>query len=129
MRNIIANKEIQEGFEQLEKVVEDKDCLNLDTSFSYKELTYELLEHDIVCPYEDSWTDLWKVLQNGHILDKKLPKPLISDAWHFSSEDEKRDRFFELLKMADKHEKLDIAIKYLNKLQINKFNLEYVIIL
>lgn len=129
MKNIFINKEIQDGFEQLEKVVGDKDCLNLNTSYTYKELTNELLEHDIICPYEESWKDLWQILQNGHIRDIKLPEPLISDAWHYSSCEEKRDRFFMLLKMADEHEKLDIAIKYLNKLQIDKFNLEFVIIL
>lgn len=129
MKNIFRNDEISKGFDQLEKVIKNKDCLNLDTTFNYKELTYKLLEHDIICPHEEHWADLWKVLQNGHIRNKKIPEPLICDAWHYSSEEEKRDRFFELLKTADEHEKLDIAIRYLNKLQIDKFNLEFVIIL
>lgn len=127
--NIFKNEEISAGFEQLGKILLNKDSLNLDTSYNYKELTYELQEQEVICPLEKSWNYLWEVLQNKHITHKKLPEPLLSEDWHASSKEEKRARFFQLLKMADEHEKLHVAIKYLNKLKIKEFNLDFVIVL
>lgn len=66
----------------------------------------ELLINNRVCPKPQVWNKIWSHIQNES--KEKISVPLILGAWHFTSDEEKKNRFLyhihkaELLNITDK---------------------------
>ena len=79
-----------------------------------------------VCPNPQLWNRLWEMLpdrrREGSAWIPSLP--LILNAWWYTSNDQKRERFKEHLLWAEKHGQLDRIADYINQLKPKDWHIE-----
>ncbi len=82
------------------------------------ELSGQLRLEGRVCPLPAGWNALWESLRVGHRDEEraKAPPPLILAAWFESSDLQKRDRFEEHFRWAEKSGTLEKAADFLRSL-------------
>jgi hypothetical protein len=62
-------------------------------------------ENNRVCPTPQRWNELWESLPKSLRAEggERPPLPLILAAWHFTSAEDKRQRFSEHIRYAHEH--------------------------
>ena len=79
-------------------------------------------ENKRICPQPRYWNELWKMLSDKkHIFMEACSSPLILNAWHFSSDEDKSQRLIEHIEYADKIGSLDLVDKYLRNLHATEW--------
>lgn len=74
-----------------------------------------------ICPQPLKWKKMWELLRNKERKGNrwKPPLPLILQAWHFTSDFEKKIRLIEHLKWAVEQNQLNEIIEFLSELDEN----------
>ncbi|WP_419764417.1 MAG: hypothetical protein ACNI28_11680 [Arcobacter sp.] len=105
-------------------IINNDDKFNLKSNLDYIDLVNIFIRLDIICPNENHWFNMWEDLRK-HSLDKEcLPIAYVSTSWHYTTDKEKRKRFFEHLQFAEEKNVLEKVIDYLFNLGIDDFNTE-----
>lgn len=69
--------------------LKDNNTVNID----------ELLINNRVCPNPQIWNKIWeRILQES---EEEIAKPLILGAWHFTTDNEKKNRFLQHFQKAE----------------------------
>ena len=76
-----------------------------------------MFEGNYCCLMPDKWLEMWKLIGSPEI-----KPPLVLGAWHFSSKDEKYQRFFEHIVYANKTHQLVKTLHFLNNLKIKDWS-------
>ena len=79
-----------------------------------------------VCPEPQPWNKLWEMLpeRERRGASWEPPPPLILAAWWETSDAEKRERFIEHLRYADRHGALGEVEKFLASLSKDQWHVE-----
>ena len=79
-----------------------------------------------VCPNPQLWNQLWEMLSDRRREGPKwIPSPpLILNAWWYTSNNEKRERFKEHIVWADKHGELDKIYMFIQQLKSEDWHIE-----
>jgi len=59
----------------------------------------EILINNRICPQPMIWNNIWSLIQQES--KEKISSPLILAAWHFTSDEEKKERFVYHLQKAE----------------------------
>lgn len=103
-------------------IISDEKDFNFD--LDYLGLINVFIRLDIICPNEKHWFVLWEDLRQ-HFLDKEfIPIAYVSTSWQYTTDTQKRERFFEHLRLAEEKKVLKKIIDYLLNLSIDDFHRE-----
>ncbi|WP_428025145.1 hypothetical protein [Arcobacter sp.] len=105
-------------------IIKDDKNFNSKSDLDYFGLINIFLRLDIICPNENHWFILWEDLKNYSQDKEYLPIAYVATSWHYTTDTQKRERFFEHLKFAEEKNVLKKAINYLLNLTIDDFNIE-----
>ncbi len=91
-------------------VAKGKNDITVEPKDFIDEVIDFLNEKNIVCPLASEWNDLWKRLPNNTCNENgewSVRLPLILGEWHYSTNEQKRQRFEEHIRWANEHKVLE----------------------